>query len=364
MFKSINSKGVRAGFLMSMLVLLLAPTTFAADFRYDQNHNPSFEVSQNDSVKNLYTAGSQVVVKANPSKDLVIAGGTLDIDGNVGYDLIAAGGTVNVRGNVGGSARIAGGNIHIDSKTIGEDLVVAGGTVYISTDTVINGDLLVAGGNVYVDGKINGNILSRNSGSLVLGSNAEVKGSINYSSPYVYQRDPNAKVGGEVKYTHVESHRGAKYAFLTAAFVVKMLGELVMVLLLLFVLKNIFRNSIQKVGFGFWKNVGFGIIALISIPIAIGILAVSVIGWYAAIMLFLIYILMLMYAWLIAAAYFGSWVISKIKKEEIRVNYLTVALGIILAGILKMFPVLGALFAAALLLAGMGTFIRHYRKTE
>ncbi|MDB4940240.1 MAG: hypothetical protein JWO40_665 [Candidatus Doudnabacteria bacterium] len=380
MLKSINKRAVAVAMLASALTLAFAGTTLAADLRFNNNNNSALEIGSNESVTNLYTAGSQVIVKAKTAKDLVIAGANLDIDGTVGDDLLAAGGTVNVKGDVSGSARIIGGNIHIDSKVIGQDLVVAGGTVYVSSDTIIYGDLLVAGGNVYVDGAVRGNIKAtagtislngavdgnvdaKTNKGLVLGSSANIKGNVNYTSAYVYQRDANAKVGGAVNYTIKENHRNYALTLLTFGFLVKLAGELLAALLLLWIFKDHFRNAVRKVGYGFWHNVGIGALTLILVPIVAGIFFVTIIGWYVGVALLLMYVLMLMFAWLASAAYFGSWLVSKLDKKEMRVDWLTVIIGIILAALLTTIPLIGFLFGIVLALAGLGIFFRHYRKT-
>lgn len=382
MLKSTNKTLIKLALAgAAVLSLLFASTTLAADLRFDNTRNPNFEVAQNDHVANLYTAGSQVVVNASPSKDLVVGGGTVIINGNVARSVMAAGGHIDLKGDVGGSARIVGGSINVNSKNIAEDLVVAGGTVYISNGTVINGDLIVAGANVTLDGTVHGSIkaaggtLSINgtvdgnvdakvNSRLFLGSAANIKGDLNYSSPYTYQRDQSAQVAGQVNYNKTENHANKERALLTVGFFIKLFGEILFAWFLYFVFRNTFRTAVERVGWGFWKNVGFGLLFLIGVPVVIGILLITIIGWYAAIILGLVYILALMFAWLIAASYFGAWAVAKFDKREMHIDLVTIGVGIVLAALLKEVPVLGGIFAVILALAGLGIFLRHYRRTE
>ncbi len=382
MFKSIQKAAYSLGLLAGMTSLVFAAqSAAAADLRYNTGRNPNFEVAASDKVTNLYTAGAQVVVNASAARDAVVAGATLQINGNTGDDLIAAGGNVDVDGNVGGSARVVGGNIRINSKSIGQDLVVAGGTVYISADTVVNGDLLVAGGNVYVDGSVKGNV-KFNGGNLnlngavggnvdvhatqyfQLGSKADIKGSLNYTSPVEYDRDANAKVAGQVNYTHLAGggNRANFAALLTIAFLIKLVGALLLAFVLLWLFHNKFTNSVMETGRGFWKNVGIGLVALIVTPIVIVILMFTFIGWYIAAFLGLVYVLVLLLAGIISMSYFGSWFIAKLDKKEMRVDYLTVTLGIVLASVLKLIPLLGWIFVVILVLAGMGVIVKGLKE--
>jgi hypothetical protein len=157
MFKSTNLARI---LLAGSMLFLAAMPAHAADLRFQAGKQGILSIPASDLVKNLYAAGSQVIVNTNPGKDLVVAGGSVDVNGNTADDLIAAGGNLNIKGTVGGSARIAGGTVHVDSKIIQDDLVIVGGTVYISSGTIVNGDLIVTGGSVLDQGQVNGNVIA------------------------------------------------------------------------------------------------------------------------------------------------------------------------------------------------------------
>ncbi len=376
MLKSIKVLGFLA-------VLLLASPAVAADLRWNTgSDNPNLQIAETEQTRNLYTAGPNVVVNANVGKDLTVAGSNLEINGNVGDSLLAAGGSVNVSGDVGGSARIAGGQIRIQSKKITEDLVIAAGTVYISTDTVIVGDLLVAGGNVTVDGTVNGNVKftggvltlngqvngnvdAKAKQSFILGPKADIGGTVNYSSREEYIRDPAAKTSA-VNFTPLPKGHGAQavFTFLTFAFFIKLIAGLIVGWLLYRIFRRRFVAAVQATGEDFWKNVGYGLVWLIVVPVVVGVAIATLIGFYAAVIVILVYALIFLISWIVGAAYFGSWLISKIEKKALKVDYVTIAVGVVLASILKFVPVVGWLFAVIITLAAMGYFVRNFKNLK
>jgi len=366
-------------FVGLLALLLVAGTASAADLRSgSSSSNGNVVVSSTEEVGNLYTAGGQVSVDASPSKDLVVGGGMVDVNGKVGRNLIAAGGNVTVRGDVVASARIAGGSIHISSKSIGEDLVIAGGNVYVGPETLITGDLIVAAGNANIEGAVHGNVKfiggtlvlnGRVDGNVdakakqyfALGPQANIKGDINYSSRSQYNRDANAQVAGAVNYSATPSNRSAVGALLTLALLLKLLGMIVVAFILFAIWKARFIERSTHVGNGFWKNAGIGLLGAILIPIIAAILFVTIIGYYAAIILLLLYVLIWLVSALFAAAYLGGWIISKVDKRAIRIDYVTIALGIIIYSIVAIIPVIGTLAIIILTIAAFGSVLRNYK---
>ncbi len=383
MLKSINLKLVKAIFAVSLLVMMTALPAFAADFRGPTNEDdPNVTLSAEDIVRNLYTAGANVVVNNDVDKDLTAAGSSLELNGNVGDGVLAAGGTINLKGEVGGSARIIGGQVRVDSEQITEDLVVIGGMVYISERTVVVGDLVVIGGNVVMDGtvnggvrsiggsltlngQINGNVDVKAKEAFILGPKADISGTVNYSSRSEYIRDPAAKTAA-VNYTPLErgyGHSGA-VAFLTVAFLIKLLALVVVTWVLFQFFRRRFVSAIQNTGESFWKNVAFGLAFMILVPILAVLLFVTFVGYYVAIILLAIYVLLMLLSCIVGMAYFGSWLVSKIEKKEMKTDYLTLILGIVVVSIVGCVPVLGGLLGLILTLAALGHFVRNFKNLK
>ena len=362
--------------------LAAARATQAADLRASdggQYQSGMLIVPAADHVRNLYAAAPQVLVNANSQKDTVAAGGTVDVEGATADDLTVAGGNVEVRGAVGGSARIAGGTVVVDGN-VGEDLVVAGGNVTVMPTANIGGDLIVAGGNVVVsgpvghnvrvaggtlvlNGKVGGDVTAKLSGALQLGPQANVLGSLTYSAPHVALRDSAAQVAGTISFTPRSVKSGGQlFALFVLALAVKILAEVLAAYVLYFAFRPRFKGLVAATGTGFWKNVGYGFLFTIAVPVAAVILVVTVIGYYAAITVALAYVLAIMVSWLVAGAWFGSWVLSKIKRHHVETGYWTIALGIACAAVISAVPFVGWIFGIILMLASFGAAVQNLHR--
>lgn len=361
--------------LAAVSLSMLALPVLAADFRAQNgSESSSLQIPADTITRNLYAVGAVVNINANPEKDLVAAGGTVNVNGDIGDDLILAGGTLNVRGDIGGSARILGGNVYIESPIIAEDLLIAGGTVYIHANTTIEGDLIIGGGDVVVDGNVlgnvkaggsnvaingmvEGNIDAKISRLLEFGPNAEVKGNVTYSSPLELRRDAGASILGTVSYTPFQKNsRG--FPILTVFFVVRLLAALLVTLVIFAVFRNSFSRMTRSVGDKFWANAGIGLVGIIVVPVLIALLFISIIGYVLALLLLAMFAVALILSSLIGAAYFGSWVVAKIDRKEMKIDYVTVILGVVLVSVLRFVPLLGWLLCLVLLVAGFGAVLK------
>ena len=374
-----SRKIIESVLVLAGLGLIFAGNANAADLRFSNvNNNQIFRVAAGDNVKNLYTAGGQVIVDANSSKDAVIAGGTVTVNGNTADDLIVAGGNIYLKGNVGGSTRVAGGTINVDGKITG-DLVILGGTVYVSSNAAIGGDVVVAGGSLVIDAPVagsiqfaggsleinntvGGDINAKLSRGLILDANANIKGTLNYQSPLEYQRDANAKTSGQVNFTQRNLNRTAAFAaLLTIAFFIRLVAVLITSLLLFYFFRKPFTSAVENTrNGGFWKNIGIGFLVLVVTPIVGILLLATIIGYYLAIITFLAYILTLIISGIIGSVALGSWMLWRVNGREFRVDYRAILVGLIVVAILRVIPLVGWLVMLLVLLTGLGAVSRQF----
>lgn len=175
--------------LVGALGLLLLPMmTQAATFRGEQN------LVVNEETVDLYAAGSTVDVLKPVTGDLTVAGGTVIVspEAVISGNMNAAGGQLQLDGHVAAAARVGGGTINIGGE-VGRDLLVAGGTVLV-TGTV-KGDVYVTGGTVSLGGIVEGNVIA-NGGNIILTNGANIKGNLEYSSENTATIAAGAMVGG------------------------------------------------------------------------------------------------------------------------------------------------------------------------
>lgn len=350
---------------LTMLGLIVPAMAYAATFESPAEKDGILSFEKNETVKNLYAAGNTVNFSGRSLQDVVIAGNNLNISGSTGSSLMAAGNTVNISGPVGSSARIVGANINIQ-KSIGSDLIAAGSSVILSPEATVGDDLIaagatidllgkvngnarLAGGQININGEVNGNVIIKGSGKVSIGDNAVINGSLDYQSTQAASISPNAKILGETKFTQI-SNRDQKFAWgkiagLAAGFSLLMF---IATFLALWLLSYLFPNLLRRLVDGSLvkplENLGIGLVYLIVVPIASFILLATIIGIPLGVLLLGLYIIAIGLAKLFTPVFVGSYLFKWLGKDKsYRIDWLVILVGLIVATIVGLIPVLGSL---------------------
>lgn len=361
---------VLLGFLIAAVGLWLVPWAQAAEFVQPDKQGQA-NVPAAETHNNLYVVGATVVVNGATNGDLTAAGGTVSLIGPVSGELLAAGGNINVDGPVKSTARVAGGTVIINNS-VGGDLLVGGGNISVEQQAPVSGDLVAAGGNVTVNApvggsarlsggsvtlnsKVNGNVYVNASRSLTLGPNANISGTVYYRGTQPAQVDGSAKLGG-IEYTHV-SERGktALAGILALGTLIALVAYIIVGFLLLWLRRKAFEDIVDRVQNHFWASLGLGFAGLVLTPIAVVILFVTFVGFYAALILLAIYILVLLMVTVASMLFLGRFILHLINtKAEKFPNWQVVLVGVIAWGLLKLIPVVGWLILAIIYLVVFG----------
>ncbi len=368
------------GSMVFSMFLVAAPVLAAEVISPDKN-NPTVTLGSQETHKNLYVAGATVTVNSMTAGDLVAAGGTVVVVGNVEQEAIAAGGTLDFSANIGGTARLAGGNITV-SGPVGGDLVIGGGNINITGKASVAGDLLVAGGNVVVDApvqgdiriaggtvtlnnKVGGRVYVRASRSLVIGSSAVIDGSIEYSGPQEATVNSGAKIS-RIKYILVVQKNYQKQiaGIITLAFLIKLLAWIIAAFVVVRLRKNLILSLVEDIKQKPWGNLGIGVLAAIITPIAVVLLFITLVGYYLAIMLGLIYALLLVAGNLFASIVFGYLILSRLNKPgELMADWQAILIGVVIWLVLAFIPFLGWLIMAAVFLMVFGAGVKKIKQS-
>lgn len=371
--------GVGAGIVTLVMVLALSTPALAAEFLVpDESGN--ITISADSAHKNLYTAGGTVLLNNTTSGDAVVAGGNVTIEGNVESDLMVAGGNVYINGTVGGDIRVAGGDVTINN-TVGGDVVAVGGTIRLSDRAVVGGDVVIAGGQIEVLGPVagkltaNGGMITVNnavvggvaitaSEKLSLGSKANFAGEAKYKSVQEAEIAEGAQVGNleyeQIARRNDDNGGKALASIFTIAFVFKLLAMIVASLVLLKLFPKTSNQLVSHVKDNLWANLGIGFVAFIAMPIAALLLLFTFVGFYAALIVFVLWLLWCMVGALVGMVYVGAWVNMKfIKKDQLHVDWQAIVLGVVIIAILALIPVIGWLITLLIVWLGFGTIIRH-----
>jgi cytoskeletal protein CcmA (bactofilin family) len=347
--------------LLSLGFLLALPfPTFAT-------MDASEVVTQHGTVNDdYYAAGNKVDVDADIAGDLVAAGGDLFIGHRIQADVMAAGGTINLRGEVGDDVRVGGGEITLDAN-IGDDLIAAGGEIKVASGAIVGGGTWLAGGDVFLDGTFNndlhvsaGNVqisgtihgnVTVESGELHILKNAVIDGSLHYKSPHKATISPDAKITGTVTYEKAKwehHHRGYGVFFM-----VSMVGASIVLFLLFpgFTVSAAHRISSQS-----WNSLGLGFLLLIVTPIIAVLLISIILGAWVGLSIMALYFVALLIGFIISGFFLADWGARLFRKEisSRGGRILSVAIVIILLGLIQLIPVIGGLLIFVLLLFGLG----------
>lgn len=348
-------------FGLAAVLFIMPAVVLAADFKVDEA-NGNVEVASGEQVKNLYTAGANVTSDANVLGDLVTAGGYIAINGKVQQTLMAAGGNVAVSANIGQNARLAGGNIQFTGTT-GQDLLVGAGTLDIGKTANIGGDLMassgmatingkvlgdawMAGGNITINGRIEGNVDIRGAQEVVLGENAYIGGKLKYEAPQQAAISQGAQVVGGTEYSPTKvgdlKVLAGLMAFATVAKWLGVISAFILALLVAYLLNKFAKFTVQKAFNNPWPLFGWGLLVLIVAPVALVILLASVLGMSVAALLGVVLGAVLVFAKPFGALILGAWIVRLFSKDKaLRVDWLTALVGVLVAAVLSIIPIVG-----------------------
>lgn len=260
----------------------------------------------------LYAVGSDVWVTGDVDGDLVAVGVRVTVDGDVHGDVLAAGADVLIVGNVEGSVSAAGGTVSVAGDVGRTVRIVAQNARVI--DAVVGGDVAALARVVRVigDGRVDGDVLLRATdarvttdvGGSVRGHSTELELSGVVSGPVRVHTERlrlinGAQTLGALTYTsdrdiHIDGASSAaqpperldpdhptlsERAAISSVWAILRAGwGLVFGLVLLNVAPQLVRGSAHQVQARPLGSVGYGLLALLAIPLTIALLLITIVG--------------------------------------------------------------------------------------
>jgi cytoskeletal protein CcmA (bactofilin family) len=319
-------------------------------------------------IGNLYVNGQSVSIASDVSGDVFAAGGTVILTGPISGDVAAIGGTIQLLGPVSGDVRVGGGQITIAQHVSG-DVLVAGGTVHVLSGAVLDGDVYVAGGQVIIDGGVGGSVRMVGR-SLAIGSGARIAGTLSYRSPHEAVIADGAHIGTisfepQRPRLHVGSDGGkaAVWALIAALTAMKMLALVGAAALVMWRWRRWSLVLMQEAADAFWPSVGRGLGYSILVPIGAVLLLMSFVGSLVGLALLMLYAMTMVATKVLAGMFLGAW-LSKIiaKRTTLHLTWMNALGGTILAQILPIIPIVGALIVIISALAMFSVLAGTVRK--
>ncbi|MFT7219814.1 MAG: hypothetical protein ACI8Z1_001431 [Candidatus Azotimanducaceae bacterium] len=339
-----------------------------------------------------YLKGDTITLAADETIDdtLIIAGDTIVLDGTVNGDVLALGRRVIVNGpingnlvsfaqdvevnaNVQGLIVIAAQSAEFKNATIGgdvwtatenvrtgEDVSIAGNLITATSDAFIAGqigwDYYVFGDNIDITGTI-GQDLEAFADQVNLLSNAMIKGDLRFRTENEdhLRQTPNATVNGVIEFLDLPEEFDPRNRYTDAGFylnqVVRLLCAFLTGVVVLWMIPAL-RDVRMSGGLQGLKTAGIGLVALVSVPLILAIVAVTVIGIPVTVIGTFGYIAVIYLAKIVLASKLGQVMLSATDFEDNLL--LTLLTGLVVIILAINLPAIGGVINFLLTIVGIG----------
>ncbi|MCD5381299.1 MAG: hypothetical protein LR008_01855 [Candidatus Pacebacteria bacterium] len=327
-------------------------------------------VAEENIIEGDFYAGANIVnISGSVDEDLVSAAAQITINGSVGDDALIVSGKTNIHGTVGDDLRIISGEVTI-AESIEGDLFVIGGVVNILSTARIGGDILVYAGQVTVEGEVEGDVIGSVEQlrldapiggdvdvmvtQLTIGDRAVIEGDVRYVSELPANQSLNATLKGELVRSDPVlpgSDLNAKTAL------VPVLVLLFSVLVWFLVSRKTLSLLVNRALVHSPRPFLIGLISVFMVPVAAGLLLVSMIGTLVGVVAMLAYALFLALSVIGLSAVLGQLMMKVFNQPAVTLSLVTLAVGVVGVSLLLLLPFVGQAILLALGVLTFGTII-------
>jgi hypothetical protein len=362
-----KNKFIKYLVVSSFIWVLVAPQ---AEAKTVLRSGENVSISEDQIIEgDFYSAANVVSISGEVAEDVVAAGAEITINGPVGDDALLIAGRTDVHGPVGDDLRVISAEVTIADPVAG-DVFVLGGKVTILSTATIGGDLIVYAGQVTVEGLVEGNVVGTvgelrldsvvkggvdvTVTELILGDKANIGGDVKYVSEALVAQSLNAVVGGEmVRSDPIIPGKDFNYQTI-----------LVPVLILLFSVLAWHLVSKKTLGLVVERSlilsprpIIFGVLGVLFIPLAAGLLLVSMVGSLVGMVVFLTYILLIVLSLIAFSAVLGKLLMKLFNKPKEEISLFTLVIGVVGVVTLVILPGVGQLVILLLVLLTFGAMV-------
>lgn len=337
---------------------------------------PSGEVREGD----LYAgAGESVRVDGRLGGDLIAgAGNRIAISGQVDGDLFAAANTVDLRGSIGDSVRAVGQTLNVDA-TIDGHLLAAATEVFVTRNARIADGLTATASRLEIDGTVEdgvrvgaGVVVIRGTvhgdaniyaDRLDLEPGARITGDLDYQTRTPLGPEAAAQVEGAVRYEEPPEEEADEGVSAWGA--VFWVWQTLAALLTGLVVVALFRGAVQRQAASFAEETTLsallGFAAFLLVPVAAGIVMITLVGLPVGFAVILLFGLALYTAKLPIAVWIGDRLLGLAGRPGAS-PYASMALGVLALYVLFAVPWVGWLFWLAATWLGLGAMVVSWRR--
>ena len=318
--------------------------------------------------QSLFAGGQTISIASEVFGDVFCAGQTVTISGRVHGDVICAAQTLTITGPVDGDVRLAGQTVSLGS-TVGGNATIGSQSFVLTGNGRVNGDLTLGSETAQLNGEVVrdvafgsttatlSNRIGRNvigeTQQLSLGSQALIGGDLRYTSANTVETATGARVlGATVKSSPRQQPERARSAADTFVWYLTLLtGLLLAAIALAALLGRLLPAVIAQARPRLWLPLLVGFVVTLFTPVALVILAFTVIGLPLALVFGALWFAVLALSWFVSAYYLGQLVM---KSGHPLIRTLVGTAGLF---VLSVVPLLGFLVVIAAVYLGCGMIV-------
>ena len=313
-----------AGVALALFAGFAPPSpAYAAEFRYEKEG--TVKVDAGESIDDtVFLGGKTAIIAGTVDGDVFAAAERVEVTGTVHGNLFSAGETVTIAGQVDGNLHAVGKNVDVEAK-VGGTGFMAGQNVNLNeagqlarggffagesvrTKGQVGRDLYLAGEKLEVSGSVARSVRAYGE-RFTVSSTGLVEGDVHVTVPSedAVEIDDGATVKGEtVVDTEVEHERRA---FMYPGFYFGVLGKALALLLIGVLLVMLFpalRPSAPESSREVLRDMGIGFIVLLAVPVAMFLIAITLIGIPVSVVLGVVYALVFYLSTLVVAYFIAQ----------------------------------------------------------
>src|SRR3989339_776778 len=348
-------------FSFLVFILFFMPVSVIA---FEVQNKDTVFIDKEETIKgNLYAFGTSVIINGKVDGDVIcLAGESLKINGTVTGDVI------NINGDV-----IRGVQALASSVSFGESSNVGMDVLLVSASSNIDGDIAGSvhgySAKVNIFGDVGGDIKlrmdarvknSKDTGftPLIIQDSANIGGNVYYISSIKGFISEKASIGGEVGHTFYNKKRNDVFSF---GNIVSLFAWMIIGLIIISLVKKDIKKLTKNNKTAWWKLVGIGILVMFITPVVCVLVLFTVIGIPAALISFILWIIVIYLAKILTGIMIGEKIINKfLPKKKDSLMWMMI-FGILSIWVLCSLPVVGWMFCLAATWYGIGS-VWYYLK--
>ncbi len=298
----------------------------------------------------LFSAGNNVDVSSEVDGASFIAGNNLTLSSKQDI-LFAAGNSISIKDLETKDAFVAGSKIEVENSKI-RDLYATAQTIRIDSD--ISRNAYLGGETITINGTIDGDCYI-SAESIRIGKEASITGTLKYPEESKISISESASIGKTETYKASDEKRKETIQEKISSLFLSFLMILITGIIFLAVAPKVFKK-LEKMEFEspvVIKNIFFGFLLLIGLPISVIIALISVIGIPIALIALAIYLIAIYLTSITTSYYLGYHLL----KDKIKNNYLLLTLSLLILFLVRLIPFIGGLISFLSICLGLGLFL-------